>query len=235
MRISVPVAAAAAVVASGLAVRVVRSRHRRFLHPDGRSFSGELEIWGPPVPIGAAPLDVPAFHPVTVRVSKGAGTRPGRADILGLAVRVPGPEPLDLLLSTAGRTGPARHVPVPRRSFDTFYGSILAYRTGTGRKIYLAAETDPDGVPLGRTLESVVAAAASDQARLRLSVIVDGVPVPVGRVTLGAPLPEATDAELAFDPIRNAAPDLHPTGAIHGSRALAYRLSQRWRGAADLD
>ena len=39
------------------------------------------------------------------------------------------------------------------------------------------------------------------------------------------------DAELAFDPVRNVPADLHPTGLIHGSRALAYPLSQRWRGA----
>ena len=52
-----------------------------------------------------------------------------------------------------------------------------------------------------------------------------------GRVTFDRSLPVRTDAELAFDPIRNTAPDLHPTGTIHGTRALAYRVSQRWRGA----
>jgi hypothetical protein len=38
------------------------------------------------------------------------------------------------------------------------------------------------------------------------------------------------DAVLAFDPVRYAGEDLYPTGTIHGLRAFAYRLSQRWRG-----
>jgi hypothetical protein len=50
-------------------------------------------------------------------------------------------------------------------------------------------------------------------------------------VTLGTPLPARIDAALAFDPVRNTTPDLHPTGLLHASRALAYPLSQRWRGA----
>ena len=36
----------AATVAAAVAVRVARSRDRRFLHPDGRSFTGDLEVWG---------------------------------------------------------------------------------------------------------------------------------------------------------------------------------------------
>ncbi|HET6534412.1 MAG TPA: hypothetical protein VFH03_27840, partial [Actinoplanes sp.] len=52
-----------------------------------------------------------------------------------------------------------------------------------------------------------------------------------GTVIFGTPLPAETDAALAFDPVRNTTPDLHPTGLIHASRAFAYRLSQRWRGA----
>jgi hypothetical protein len=47
----------------------------------------------------------------------------------------------------------------------------------------------------------------------------------------GAELATKQDAELAFDPVRNVPADLHPVGLVHGSRALAYRLSQRWRGA----
>jgi hypothetical protein len=53
---------------------------------------------------------------------------------------------------------------------------------------------------------------------------------PVGRVTLGSELPPSADAALAFDAIRNSSADLHPSGAAHGVRALAYPLSQWWRG-----
>src|SRR5690348_326505 len=110
----------AGVIAVG--VRVVRSRTRRFLHPDGRSFTGELEIWGLPAPTGATLLDRPGRHPVTLRISKGAGTAPGRPDVLGVALRIHGPvagRRADLLFSTAGRGRWLRHVPVPRRTFDT--------------------------------------------------------------------------------------------------------------------
>jgi hypothetical protein len=217
---------AGAAAAGALAVRVARSRHRRILHPDGRSFTGEAEIWGPDRPIGSALVDGPGRFPVTVRISKGVGTRPGRPDVLGVALRVAGTA--DLLLSTMGNGRLLRHLPMPRRSFDTRYGSILAYRTGTGSKVYLTAEPDRAGPPLGRTLGSVTAA-AEQGARLLLGVTGVGC---VGRVTFGAPLPAAVDAALAFDPIRNAPVDLHPTGVIHRTRALAYPLSQRWRHAA---
>src|SRR5690349_2989819 len=154
---------AGAALAGALTVRVARSRHRRLLHPDGRSFTGELEIWGPGRPIGSALVDRPARYPVTVRISKGAGTRPGRPDVLGVAVRLK--ETADLLLSTMGNGRVLRHLPMPRRSFDTRYGSILPYRTGSGGKVYLTAEPDPAGPPLGRTLGSVTAA-AREGARL---------------------------------------------------------------------
>ena len=52
----------------------------------------------------------------------------------------------------------------------------------------------------------------------------------MGRLTLGAELPSWVDAGLAFDPVRHTWDQLHPTGAVHGSRAVAYRLGQRWRG-----
>lgn len=209
----------AAVVAVAVGVRVVRSRHRRFLHPDGRSFTGELVVWGTGRAEGAGLLDRPGRHSAVVRISKGAGTRGGRADIRGVAVRVAGDHPIDLLLSTSGEGRFTRHLPAPRRTFDAFYGSIVAYRTGSDRKVYLGARADE---PLGRALAEIDGGS--------LVLLADD--RPFGRVTFGGRLPARTDAALAFDPIRNTAPDLHPTGAIHTTRALAYRWSQRWRGAA---
>src|SRR4051794_34677934 len=191
--------AAALVVTFG--VRVVRSRHRRFLHPDGRSFTGELEIWGAAEPLGAALLDRPGRHEVTVRVSKGAGTRGTRGDVRGVAVRVGG---IDLLLSSTGTTPVTKRLPVPRRSFDTAYGSLTPYRTAT-RKLYLEAVPDPDGLPLGGSLASVPPGAA---LLLRASDMT------VGRVTLLYELPPTEDESLAFDPVRNSTEDLHPTGNI---------------------
>ncbi len=219
--------------AVAVAVRVVRARDRRILHPKGRSFTGTLQIGGTgDRPTGSQLLDEPATYPVTVRVSKGGGTPAGRPDVLGFAVRVHGPGPgerRDLLFSTCGTTRVTRHLPTPRRGFDTAYGSILAYRTGGApdRKIYLMAVSDPDGAPLGRTLGDVVQAATGPGVRVLL--VADD--VPLGTVTFGTELPESADAELAFDPVHNTTGDLHPTGLIHASRGLAYRAAQRWRGA----
>jgi hypothetical protein len=218
---------------AALGVRLARSRHRRSLHPDGRSFTGELEVRGLDAPVGSELIDRPGRHQVTIRLSKGVGTRSGRRDIRGVAIRVHGSgRGPDLLLSTTGTGHVTRHIPTPRTSFDARYGSITSYRTGAGRKVYLTAGPDPEGSPLGRTLESVAAAAEHHRARLLLYVDPDGTARLYGRVSFGSPLPPATDAALAFDPIRNSSNDLHPSGTVHGVRAFAYRLSQRWRGAA---
>ncbi|MFG1991468.1 hypothetical protein ACGFJ7_16005 [Actinoplanes sp. NPDC048988] len=188
-------------VAAALAVRVVKSRHQRFLHPKGRTFDGELEIWGGGN-TGAALLDRPGRHRITVRISKGLGTDGDRLDVRGIAIRVHGDAPIDLLVSTCGKGRFTRHLPVPRRDYDTVYGSILAYRTGGDRKVYLGA----------RMKHGVIALYVDERA--------------VGRVTLGAEV----DDPPAYNPMRHTAPDLHPTGAIHGARGLAYPLSQKWRG-----
>jgi hypothetical protein len=231
MRIAATLTAAA--VAAAVAVRVAHSRDRRFLHPAGRSFTGDLEVWGAARPTGAELFDRPGRHPVTLRISKGIGTRPGRADILGVAVRVHGPvagRRHDLLFSTAGQGRVLRHVPMLRRTFDTTYGSILPYRSGSGRTFHLGVRADPDSGPLGRTLESVVAAAHQDGAGLLLA-LADGDAVEVvGRVCFGAVLAPVQDAALAFDPVRNVPEDLYPIGFVHGTRSFAYPLSQRWRG-----
>jgi hypothetical protein len=188
------------------------------LHPAGRSFAGTAEIHGL--------VDPPGRHRATVRLSKGVGTRGDRADIRGLAVRMhlPGRD-FDLLLSTAGRGRLTRHLPMPRRTFDAYYGTITAYRTGAGKKVYLEAHPDPDAAALGGALETV-----ADSGHVVLEVRHDGLRIPAGRVSWDRALPADVDAELAFDPVRNALPGLHPTGLVHSVRAYAYRLSQRWRG-----
>ena len=188
---------------------------------------------GADAPVGSDLIDRPGRHRITVRLSKGAGTRRGRPVVLGLAIRVHRPDrAADLLLSTTGTGRLSRHLPIPRREFDTWYGSITSYRTGDHRKVYLAAGPDPGGVPLGRTLESVAAAARDDGGRMLLYARRDGTTAPFARIVFGVPLSQATDAALAFDAIRNSSTDLHPSGTVHSIRALAYRVSQRWCGAS---
>lgn len=110
-----------------------RSRHRRLLHPDGRSFTGELQVDGLDVPIGWGLIGRSGRYPVTVRLFKGVGTRPGRRDIRGVAIRVDdsGSGP-DLLLSSTGNGRLTSHLPLPRSSFDTRYTSITALSHGFG-------------------------------------------------------------------------------------------------------
>jgi hypothetical protein len=219
----------AAVIAAG-GIRLARSRHRRSLHPAGRSFGGTLEVYGLAAPVGAGLIDRPSRHRVTIRLSKGIGTRGSRPDVLGVAIRIHDDGP-DLLLSTMGSGRASRHVPALRRGFDVGYGSITSYRTGSGTKVYLSAVPDPDRHPLGPTLESVVGAGRNNGAGMLLSVDTDGSPRVFGRVTFGTVLAPAEDADLTFDPVRRASAELHPSGTVHGIRAFAYRLSQRWRGA----
>jgi hypothetical protein len=210
---------AALATATALTVRFVRSRRRRSLHPVGRSFAGELEL---------RDRTHPDHYRVTLRLSKSLGTRGTRPDVRGLAIRVhlPGRD-LDLLLDSIGHGRLLRHLPMPRRGFDTGYGTITAYRSGHLGKIHLFAEPDPDGPALGRTLDGV-----AEGDRLVLKVRKGRAERTVGVVTLGRALSPSADAALAFDPVRNSGPDLHPTGILHGVRAVTYRWSQRWRGAA---
>jgi hypothetical protein len=214
MRFARVMAAAAGIA---LAVRIVRSHHRRSLHPAGRSFHGEF--------VDAGLLHHgPARYPATVRVSKAVGTKGGRPDVRGLAVRVHrAGRDLDLLFSTTGHGPITRHLPKPRRTFDAVYGTITAYRLGTGDRVLLIARA----ASVGRRLEEV---AAGD--RFTMSVRHGDEERPAGVVTLDRALSPAEDAALAFDPVRNSLPEVHPTGLVHGVRAFAYRVSQRWRGAA---
>ena len=160
-------------------------------------------------------------------MSKGLGTLRDRPDVLGVAIRVHDPDRrTDLLLSTTGSGRLTRHVPVPRRTFDAHYGSITSYRTGGNNKIYLSAGPDRDGSSLGRTLDSVVVVGERHRGALVLYADRQA----FGRVSFGSALAPEADSALAFDPVRNSSADLRPTGTLHGIRALAYRLSQRWRG-----
>ena len=185
-------------------ISTVTTRRRRWLHPAGRSFRGELEVWGLPEPLGSALIDQPARHPATIRISTGAGTRGSFPDVLGLAFRVDGHG--DILLSTTGTGRLTRHLPAPRRSFDTTFGSIVFYRTGTGTRIYLTAT------------------AAGDD------FLLDAGGEPFARLRPGAELSPEADACLAFDPVRDHPRDLRPA-ALNTVRAITYRLIRQWRGA----
>ncbi|GIJ48935.1 hypothetical protein Val02_58210 [Virgisporangium aliadipatigenens] len=195
------------------AAAVARLRHARVMHPRGRSFSGELAVRRPEVPFGAGLLDRPARYRATVRLSKGTPTPRGWPDVLGLAVRVHTRRgPRDLLLSSSGARPLLRHLFLPRRRVNGFYGSLAGYRTRRHGRLFLGAALDT-----GR--REAILMAATRFGRWR----------PFARLRVGRGLSRRFDTRLAFDPIGNTAPDLRPVGVIQRLRGPVYRGSQRGR------
>ncbi|WP_422734775.1 phosphodiesterase [Micromonospora sp. WMMD558] len=225
----------AALVVDGLTTALTRLRRARLLHPRGRSFTGEVTVWGlPGPPTGVPLLDRPGRYPAVVRLSKGVPTPDGWPDVLGLGVRVRhgADRPFDLLVSSAGAAPVLRHVPLPRRRVAGTYTTVMPYRAGR-RRLFLAALADPESVDLGRDLAEVTAAPRSDAPRLVLAVASAVGPWrPFGQVSIGTQVGAREDAALAFDPIGNLPPGLRAVGPLAWLRQVTYRASQRTRGAA---
>ncbi|WP_432496953.1 hypothetical protein [Kineococcus gypseus] len=110
-------------------------RRGKAVHTLGAVVAGEVVRHGLREPTGVAWLDEPGVDRAVVRLSRAAGTRRPLPDVLGLAVRVAGPdgEPRDLLLATTGDTGLRRRVLRPALDWRSgTYGSVAAYRTPAG-------------------------------------------------------------------------------------------------------
>ncbi|MGC4807116.1 phosphodiesterase [Micromonospora sp. DT233] len=239
------VAAGAVAVATGVGPALVerasaalarRRRGGRLLHPAGRTFAGEVTIWGTPgPPTGVALLDSPGRYPATVRLSKGVPTPGSWPDVLGLAVRLHrgGEPPVDLLVSSSAAAPVLRHLPLPRRRFAGTYSSIMPYRRGR-RRWWFAALAAPDSTDLGRSLaEAATATRAADAPRLVLAVASAFGPWrPFGQVTLEGRRDAREDAALAFDPIGNLPAELRAVGVLARLRDTSYRGSRRARGAS---
>ncbi|MFG1890284.1 phosphodiesterase [Micromonospora sp. NPDC049051] len=224
----------AAVVVERATAALTRLRRARLLHPAGRSFAGEVVVWGTPgPPTGVPTLDDPGRYPAAVRLSRGVPTPDGWPDVLGLAVRLyrEAGRPFDLLVSSSGAAPLLRNLPLPRRRVAGTYSTIMPLRAGR-RRLFLAALADPDSPDLGRSLAEVADAARADAPRLVLAVASAVGPWrPFGQVELGAQLSAREDAALAFDPVGNLPPGLRALGPIAWLRARTYRGSQRARGA----
>ncbi|MEH1101812.1 phosphodiesterase [Micromonospora sp. CPCC 205561] len=224
----------AAVAVEHATAALTRLRRARLLHPAGRSFVGEVTVWGTPGPPTGVPLlDDPGRFPATVRLSRGVPTPEGWPDVLGLAVRLhrDSGRPFDLLVSSSGAAPVLRNLPLPRRRFAGTYSTIMPLRAGR-RRLFLAALADPDSPDLGRSLAEVATAARADAPRLVLAVASAVGPWrPFGEVGFGAQLSAREDAALAFDPIGNLPPGLRAVGPIAWLREQTYRGSRRARGA----
>ncbi|MEU6077516.1 phosphodiesterase [Micromonospora sp. NPDC047074] len=225
----------AAVAVERATAALARLRRARLLHPVGRTFAGEVTVWGTPgLRTGVSLLDDPGRFPATVRLSRGVPTPEGWPDVLGLALRLhrdPG-RPFDLLVSSSGAPPVLRNLPLPRRRFAGTYSTIMPLRAGR-RRLFLAALADPDSPDLGRSLAEVADAVRADAPRLVLAVASAVGPWrPFGQVSLDAQRSARDDAALAFDPVGNLPPGLRAAGPLAWLRRHTYRGSQRARGAA---
>jgi hypothetical protein len=122
-------------------------------------------------------------------------------------------------------------VPAPRRRLAGPYATVAGYRTRRGRR-HFAVLPDPAAGDLGTSLDALAGAAGRGVASLLLAIGARGTAWrPFGRLTLGAPVPPATDAALAFDPVVRQVPGLVPDGRLQHVRAGAYAGSRRGRRA----
>jgi hypothetical protein len=208
---------------------LARWRHGKPMHPRGVVFEGVLERHGSDPRTGVPWLDAAATDQVVVRLSRGAGLPAHWPDLLGLAVRIPGPEPVDLLLSSAGRGRVGRVVPVIRRDAAGVYSSIMAYRSDAG-PLRFAAFPRQAGVPS----DPGPLATAVARAGLGFTLVAArglGPWRPVGRLGLGAPA-EPRDPDVRFDAVAHPPPGLVADGPMARFRAPAYAAARAARRRA---
>lgn len=181
-----------------------KARQARALHPRGVQTTGELT--------GAPPF--PATATVTVRLSKGAGTGPGKPDVLGLALRVPTESgDWDLLLSSTGTGRQTRLLPkFVRHWHEARLGTLAPYRY-RGELLWFMAVPDGGEPPARFTLH-----VSGKDAEWRQ----------VATVTLRPE--DRTAAPVAFDPVLNRPPDLELAPSwLAALREQAYEGSRRGR------
>jgi hypothetical protein len=215
--------AAGRVVAVPIAA-LARFRRAKPMHPRGVVFDARLVRHG--TDTGIAWLDSAGTDDALVRISRGAGLPPPFPDLLGLALRVVGERPVDLLLSSTGTGRWTRRLPVPRQDAATAYGSIMAYRSDAG-PVWLSAVPQAAGLPAER-----------GQLRTRGPGTAVALSVAVGTgpwrrfatVTLGPPADPA-DPPVHFDAVLNAPPGLSADGPLARFREPAYAAARAARGA----
>jgi hypothetical protein len=191
---------------------VAKARHARALHPLGIQTTGELS--------GTPPF--PAKATVTVRLSKGAGTGPGKPDVLGIALRIPTESgDWDLLLSSTGTGERTRLLPKFVRHWrDARLGTLAPYRYRDELVWFMAV---PDDTP-------------DDEPPARFTIHVSGKDAvwrQIATVTLhlqnGHPQ-NGDAAPVAFDPALNRPPEMELAPRwLALLREQAYEGSRRGR------
>jgi hypothetical protein len=200
---------------------VARARQGKPMHPRGAVLAGRLVRTGCRPPVGVPWLDEPGTDDAVVRLSRGAGLPEELPDLLGLAVRVPGPDgrPVDLLMSSTGTGLLTRWLPQPRWEAAGGYCSLMGYRAGAGT-VVLGALPERTGVP------SDPPPATAQAVRGSLAFTLVAAPPwepwrPFGRLELGAPS-DPLDPAVRFDAVLNPPPGLVADGPVARLREPSY-------------
>lgn len=208
-----PLSSLARGAAAGLFGALSAARGTRVFHPVGSASDATVTFDGH----GPAELFRRTEpQPAVVRLSRGIGLPESWPDILGLAVKLPdayGPgRAQDFLFATSGTGMATRHLLVPARGATArAYSSILLFRVGD-ETVVLGALPEGDDPPVFR----LAIAGPGDDWR------------PVGRIEVGADLPDEVSRELRFNPAHTG-PDIAPVGPLNRLRDSAYRGSQEAR------
>lgn len=235
MNLTRRLAAVAAIPVSAAIGAFGAARRARAFHPLGVALTG---TWTAPDDL-VPPLAPGRPWPVVVRISKGVGS-PGRLpDVLGLAVRIVdlygAGEHQDLLLSTSGSSGLARHLLLPTSDHGrATYSSLVPYGTPLGAGPLWARARLAEGADTAHTLDEAVDRLLAGDLTFLIGVAAGGRERLLGEVHLHERLAAARADSLRFDP-QNAGPSLCPTGAIQELRERAYRASQRFRPTPEGD
>lgn len=191
-------------------------RGGRPIHPKGVIYDATISRHGIRPPTGTDWLDRPGEDRGLVRLSRSAGLPESMPDVHGMALTFTGAhgERCDVLLSTTGRSVPARFVLAPRRDpWTAFYSSLLPY-TASGKPILLAAVQVEDGK-------------ADDDTRVfeLLAAELTGPWRPFGLLELHEPADAAAEPHR-FDP-RHVPPGLQWPSALMRIREPAYAAAQK--------
>lgn len=203
-------------------------RRRRIFHPHGLTFGGRLFVTEDLR--GVSFLRIGATHPVLVRFSRALGTPRGRADFLGLAVRIASEQ--DLLLASSLASPVVRCLPIPARTFaETTFSSLLPF-DASGRVVLVGARVHHVEAAAEDQLAQLEAASAVAPVAVTLAVAeLAGGWRRIGRIEVLERVPGGDAGTIAFDPwVCDGG--LVPRGWLNALRAPAYRGSRR--GRADL-
>src|SRR5690348_12220837 len=181
---------------------LARARRGKPMHPRGAVFTARLQRTGSRPTWGVRWLDEPGDDEAVVRISRGVGLPAALPDLLGLAVRLPGPggRPVDLLLSSS-RTGRlTRFAPQLRRDSGGGYCSLMTYRS-----------------PGGTVVLGALPRFGPWRAFARLDLTTPADPL---------------DPDVRFDAILHAPPGLVADGPMARLREPAYAAARGGRTAA---